>query len=130
MRLQHAVECCILSSVALSAIAGPVSDPSSRLDSRTLPGDHEFDYVVVGGGTAGNVMATRLAQASFSVAVVEAGGAYELTSVQAVPGADVVSVGSDPETKTAVDWGFVVENQPGANNREIHYARGKCLGGS
>lgn len=124
------MECFVLSSVALSAIAGPVNNPSSRLDSRTLSGDLEFDYVVVGGGTAGNVMATRLAQASLSVAVVEAGGTYELTSVQAIPGADVVSVGSDPETKAAVDWGFVVENQPGANNREIHYARGKCLGGS
>lgn len=124
------MECFVLPSVALSAIAGLVNNPSSLLDSRTLSGDLEFDYVVVGGGTAGNVMATRLAQVSFSVAVVEAGGTYELTSVQAVPGADVVSVGSDPETKAAVDWGFVMENQLGANNREIHYARGKCLGGS
>ena len=95
-----------------------------------LIGDHEFDYVVVGGGTAGNVVATRLEQQSFTVAQVEAGGVYELTSLQAVPAADVLPVGSDPDSKSMVDWGFVTENQPGANRRAIHYVRGKCLGGS
>lgn len=86
--------------------------------------------MVVGGGTAGNVVATRLAQQSFSVALVEAGGVYELTSLQAVPAADVLVAGSDPDNFSPVDWGFVVENQPGTNNRPIHLARGKCLGGS
>ena len=37
-----------------------------------------FDYVVVGGGTAGLTIATRLAQANHAVAVVEAGGFYEM----------------------------------------------------
>lgn len=117
--------------MAVGAVAGPVdSHPDSILQSRDLIGDHEFDYVVVGGGTAGNVIATRLAQQSFSVALVEAGGLYQLESFQAIPGADVLVVGSDPDSKSSVDWGFVAENQPGANGRDIHYARGKCLGGS
>ena len=90
----------------------------------------KFDYVVVGGGTAGNVVATRLAQQSFQVALVEAGGYYELESLAAVPVLDAIPVGSDPDTESAIDWGFVAFGQPGANERDIHYARGKCLGGS
>lgn len=92
--------------------------------------DKAFDYVVVGGGTGGSVIATRLAQNSFTVVLVEAGGLYEFESLAAVPAADVLTAGSDPNTKSAVDWGFVTQNQPGANGRAIHYARGKCLGGS
>ncbi|KAJ5155258.1 hypothetical protein N7492_008061 [Penicillium capsulatum] len=92
--------------------------------------DAAFDYVVVGGGTGGSVIATRLAQQSFKVALVEAGGNYESQSLAAIPAADVLPCGSDPKTQSAVDWGFVTEGQPGANGRAIHYARGKCLGGS
>jgi choline dehydrogenase-like flavoprotein len=92
--------------------------------------DTQFDYVVVGGGTAGIVIATRLAQKSLKVALVESGGLYESVSVAAIPAADVIPVGSDPNTKASFDWGFVAHNIPGANGRSIHYARGKCLGGS
>ncbi|KAJ5590044.1 hypothetical protein N7450_004016 [Penicillium hetheringtonii] len=104
---------------------------ADELGRRLAPlADETFDYVVVGGGTGGNVVATRLAQKSFKVALVEAGGYYEAESLAAFPAADVLPVGSDPGTSSAVDWGFVAENQPGANGRSIHYARGKCLGGS
>lgn len=92
--------------------------------------DATFDYVVVGGGTGGNVVATRLAQKSYKVALVEAGGHYEAQSLAEIPAADVLPSGSDPDTQSPVDWGFVIEGQPGANGRAIHYARGKCLGGS
>ena len=92
--------------------------------------DASFDYVVVGAGTGGSVIATRLAQQSFKVALVEAGGYYEVESLAEVPAADVLPVGSDPSTSSAVDWGFIASGQPGANGRSIHYARGKCLGGS
>lgn len=126
MRFQRTVECLAFFSLTSHAIAGPKPQP----EAGDLSADKEFDYVVVGGGTAGNVVATRLAQQSFSVALVEAGGVYELTSLQAVPAADTLFVGSDPDTFSPVDWGFVVENQPGANNRPIDFARGKCLGGS
>ena len=39
--------------------------------------DQTFDYVVVGGGTAGNAIGVRLAEAGHSVAIIEAGGFYE-----------------------------------------------------
>ncbi|KAJ5604826.1 hypothetical protein N7510_009980 [Penicillium lagena] len=92
--------------------------------------DATFDYVVVGGGTGGSVVATRLAQNGFEVGLIEAGGNYEIESFNAIPAADILPVGSDPDTQSATDWGFVVKGQPGANGRPIHYARGKCLGGS
>ncbi|KAJ5794701.1 hypothetical protein N7457_001300 [Penicillium paradoxum] len=92
--------------------------------------DQTFDYVVVGGGTAGSTIATRLAQNDFKVALIEAGGYYELQSVAEIPAADALPVGSDPATSALEDWGFVARGQPGANGRAIHYARGKCLGGS
>ncbi|OJJ59831.1 hypothetical protein ASPSYDRAFT_30663 [Aspergillus sydowii CBS 593.65] len=92
-----------------------------------------FDYVVVGGGTAGVALAVRLAEASHSVALIEAGSHYELTwPLAAIPGADVLPVGSDPDplAHAPADWGFVTTPQAGANGREVHFARGKCLGGS
>lgn len=90
-----------------------------------------FDYVVVGGGTGGATIATRLAQADYSVALIEAGGYYEVEYPLApIPATDAIPVGSDPSDTSLIDWQFVTQPVPGANNRLIHYARGKCLGGS
>ncbi|KAJ5387386.1 hypothetical protein N7509_009927 [Penicillium cosmopolitanum] len=120
----------LLISLALQA-SSVNADAFRRRSSQLSPlADGTFDYVVVGGGTGGNAIATRLAQNSFKVVLVEAGGHYEVQSLAAVPAADVLPVGSDPDTSSAVDWGFVTKDQPGANGRSIHYARGKCLGGS
>ncbi|KAJ5088042.1 hypothetical protein N7456_011658 [Penicillium angulare] len=117
-------------SVALLALQSAYVSAEPILRRGGPIADATFDYVVVGGGTGGSVIATRLAQKSFKVALVEAGGYYEVESLAAVPAADVLPVGSDPTTSSAEDWGFIVSGQPGANGRSIHYARGKCLGGS
>lgn len=96
-----------------------------------LAGDATFDYVVVGGGTAGLTTASRLAESQYKVAVVEAGGYYEyMYPVARVPAACSLGAGADVRTTTPIDWGFVVHGVPGANFRDIHYPRGKCLGGS
>lgn len=96
-----------------------------------LAGDATFDYVVVGGGTAGLTIASRLAEHQYQVAVVEAGGYYEyMYPLARVPGACSLGAGADVRTTTPIDWGFVVRGVPGANFRDIHYPRGKCLGGS
>lgn len=95
--------------------------------------DATFDYVIVGGGTAGLVLANRLsANSSITVAVVEAGFFYQVTNpiLGRTPVGDVIFAGADPsDTNPLVDWNFVTTPQAGANNRTIHYARGKCLGG-
>lgn len=90
-----------------------------------------YDYVVVGGGTAGVTIGARLAQQGFQVAVVEAGGYYEvMRPITSIPGAASLGAGADVRTATSIDWKFVANRVPGANYRDIHYPRGKCVGGS
>ena len=91
----------------------------------------EYDYIVIGGGTAGITVASRLAQNGYQVALVEAGGYYEwLHPISKIPGAATIGIGASISTASSVDWKFVAEKVPGANHRDIHYPRGKCLGGS
>ncbi|CAD0114507.1 unnamed protein product, partial [Aureobasidium uvarum] len=120
-----------------------------------LPGfNASYDYVVVGGGTAGLTIATRLAQnGSYSVAVIEAGSFYELDNgnFSQIPyvshyhdevhiahpltnnkyESESASVSPDLSTvNSLIDWKFLTTPQSALSNRTIHYARGKCLGGS
>lgn len=95
------------------------------------PWDATYDYVVIGGGTAGITVASRLAQNGYQVALVEAGGYYEwLHPISKIPGAATIGIGASLSTASSVDWKFLAEKVPGANYRDIHYPRGKCLGGS
>ncbi|QDS74529.1 hypothetical protein FKW77_007519 [Venturia effusa] len=98
------------------------------------PEDDVYDYVVVGGGTAGLAVAARLSEnPAISVAVIEAGGHYEIGNplLSSTPTGDVFWVGSSPwDTNPLVDWDFSTTPQAGALGRKIHYARGYCLGGS
>ncbi len=89
-----------------------------------------FDYVIVGGGTAGLALANRLST-KFTIAVFEAGGFYEAVDngTAQVPGLDIFGAGMRPSDLVDTDWRFVTQPQAGANGRELHYARGKCLGG-
>ncbi|KAK4206634.1 GMC oxidoreductase [Rhypophila decipiens] len=102
-----------------------------------LPGSNAtYDYVIVGGGTAGLALASRLAE-SFSVAVIEAGGFYQVdNSYQSIVPfyALVVSfLGLDPNTYSRhplMDWDLISQPLSGAAGRRIHYAQAKTLGGS
>lgn len=93
-----------------------------------------FDYVIVGGGTAGLALADRLSlNSSIQVAVIEAGVHYEIANplLSSTPAGDVFWAGSSPsDSNPLVDWSIVTQPQAGANSRRIHYPRGKCLGGS
>ena len=83
----------------------------------------------MGRGTAGNIVATRLMLGNLTVAFVEAGGYYEFESVADIPAADAIPCGSNPDTESLIDWGFVTEEIPGATGRPIHFTRSKYLGG-
>ncbi|KAI7154279.1 alcohol oxidase [Hortaea werneckii] len=80
-----------------------------------VPGTNAtFDYVVVGGGTAGLAIATRLAAANLGVAVIEAGGFYELdnSNLSVVPGYATYFTGSAPDKfQPLVDWGIATTEQ-------------------
>lgn len=76
-----------------------------------IPGtDAIYDYIVVGGGTAGLTIASRLAEdPSLTVAVIEAGGFYEVDNgnLSVIPALAVFFTGSDPKnTQPLIDWGF------------------------
>ena len=77
--------------------------------------DASFDYVVIGGGTGGLAIATRLAEnPSISVAVIEAGGFYEVDdgNISVVPAYDIFYAGTGANTTNPlVDWGFLTEPQ-------------------
>ncbi len=84
----------------------------------------EYDYVVVGGGSAGCVLANRLTKdGKSSVLLLEAGGKDDWLWVN-VPVGYLFSIGN-PRT----DWCFRTDAEPGLNGRTLLYARGKGLGG-
>jgi choline dehydrogenase len=86
--------------------------------------DVEFDYVIVGGGTAGCLLANRLsADPNVNVLLVEAGGSDRRFWIN-VPVGYLYNMGNP-----AVDWCYKTEADPGLNGRSLNYPRGKVLGG-
>ncbi|WP_114966708.1 choline dehydrogenase [Alkalilacustris brevis] len=84
----------------------------------------EADFIIVGAGSAGSVVACRLAEAGASVLVVEAGGSDAGPFIQ-MPGAL-----SYPMRMGRYDWGFATEPEPGLGNRVLACPRGRVVGGS
>jgi len=84
-----------------------------------------FDYVIVGAGTAGSLLANRLsADPNTSVLLLEAGGKDDWIWIH-IPVGYLYCIGN-PRT----DWCYRTEPDPGLNGRSILYARGRVLGGS
>ena len=87
----------------------------------------KFDYVIVGGGSAGAVLAARLTEdPKISVCLLEAGGEGKSIFVRApLAGAAVV-----PGFVWPLNWSYKTEPQPELNNRRGFQPRGRGLGGS
>ena len=84
-----------------------------------------FDYVIVGAGSAGSALASRLSEdGKHSVLVLEFGGSDRSIFIQ-MPAA--LSI---PLNMKAYNWGYWSEPEPQLNNRRISCPRGKALGGS
>ena len=87
--------------------------------------DQEFDYVIVGAGSAGCVLANRLtASGQHTVLLLEFGGSDQSIFIQ-MPAA--LSI---PMNQPRYNWGFVSEPEPGLGGRRVQTPRGKVIGGS
>ncbi|KIM44803.1 GMC oxidoreductase [Hebeloma cylindrosporum] len=85
-----------------------------------------FDYIIIGAGNAGLVVANRLTENSkVSVLVLEAG-----VTDQGVIAAEAPFLGPTLTPNTLWDWNYTVVAQPGMKGRTFPYPRGKLLGGS
>ncbi|HEX7441244.1 MAG TPA: GMC family oxidoreductase N-terminal domain-containing protein, partial [Caldimonas sp.] len=84
-----------------------------------------FDYLIVGGGSAGCVLAARLSEdAGTRVCLLEAGGSDGSVLIQCPAGLALLA-----QTGQA-NWAFDTVPQPGLNGRRGYQPRGKVLGGS
>ncbi len=87
----------------------------------------EFDYVIVGGGSAGCVLAAHLSEdPGTSVCLIEAGGRGDSLLVRA-PALVAAMVSGRPKLN---NWAFRTVPQPGLNGRRGFQPRGRALGGS
>lgn len=88
-----------------------------------MPG---YDYVIIGGGSAGCTLAARLSEdPAASICLLEAGGENKELLVRMPAG-----VGNLIKDKGKHNWGFWTEPEPHLNNRRLWWPRGRGLGGS
>ena len=87
--------------------------------------NEEFDYIIVGAGSAGCVLANRLSEdAGTRVLVLEFGGSDRNVIIQ------MPSAFSMPMNTKKYNWKYETLPEPGRNGRRVHCPRGKVLGGS
>src|SRR5829696_1066746 len=84
----------------------------------------EYDYVIVGAGSAGCALANRLsADPSVRVLLLEAGGSDRNLNIR-------IPVGFAKQFRTDLDWGYSSEPEPNLIGRSMYLPRGRSLGGS
>jgi choline dehydrogenase len=87
--------------------------------------DKEYDFLIVGAGSAGCVLANRLsADPQCSVLLIEAGG-LDRSLMLKMPAAFAYAI-----SNSAFDWGYIGEPEPYIGNRRLDCPRGRVVGGS
>jgi choline dehydrogenase len=100
-----------------------IATPTITAGSSTVQSAGKYDYIIIGAGTAGCVLANRLAQDAVSVLLIEAGRKDDYVWVH-IPVGYLYCI-DNPRT----DWRFRTEPEAGLNGRHLIYPRGKVLGG-
>jgi choline dehydrogenase len=105
--------------------AMPVSHPICSDSYLGKAMSMEFDYIIVGAGSTGCVLASRLSESpSNKVLLLEAGQDAAPWQIRMPLAVDALLNG------TEYNWGFSSEPIPGANNRQVRQPRGRVVGGS
>jgi choline dehydrogenase len=127
-----------VSSRSLTA-AGTGNVFNEQLQSQGLLGAHfgnvdipkSYDYIIIGGGTAGLTVAHRLAK-NHTVAVIEAGSFpwIDSGSLSQIPADASYYLGKDPQFKNPrIDWGQMTTTQAGLEGKAVLFPQGRTLGG-
>ena len=100
--------------------------PWTALLLSTLANCNSFDYVIIGGGTSGLVIANRLSEdPSVTVAVIEAGpDVRDYPNVTRIDNHDLSFINA------SIDWQYYSVPQDGLGGRSLFYHSGRALGGS
>ena len=83
----------------------------------------DYDYVIVGAGSSGCVLANRLSDSGAEVLLIEAGGRDRLAKIK-IPAAFA------QQFQTKLDWDYASGPEPGCGGRSLYVPRGRALGGS
>ncbi|KAJ6521973.1 alcohol oxidase [Mycena vulgaris] len=111
-----------LLALGITGCGGAIIENATDLNKLNI----KFDFIVVGGGTAGNVIANRLSEnPKYSILVLEAGGSnIDILNI-IVPFFCTQAAPNTPQ-----DWNYTTTPQAALNGRQIPYPRGFVLGGS
>ncbi|PWN39882.1 glucose dehydrogenase [Ceraceosorus guamensis] len=101
------------------------TDPKTFASQASEAAPKSYDYVIIGGGTAGSVIASRLSEdESVTVCLLEAGGDNGGVLESKIPAA------FGKLFRSAHDWAYETEEEEGLGNRKAFLPRGRFLGGS
>lgn len=114
----------VLPGTKNTALLATIQTKATTTTAEDLENVTEYDYIIVGAGTAGCVLASRLSeQCGITVLAIEAGDSDLKQIFSRIP------AGVPRLWKSIADWGFSTTPQPDCGGRKLYWPRGKMIGG-